>query len=188
MHMAIAAREWTVEEVWELPEDGNRYEVVDGELLVTPSPRSLHQDAVLELFALLRAYLKQVPVGRAYASPADIRYGPRTMVQPDVFVAPFVEGRRPQGWNEMRHLILAAEVLSPSSARSDRTIKRRLYQREGVPEYWIVDVDARVIERWTPTDERPEVLTGVLRWQPDPAHAAFELDLERYFAEVIGEG
>ena len=188
MHMALAARQWTVEEVWALPEDGNRYEVIDGELFVTPSPRSHHQDAVGELFAALRDYLKRVPVGRAYSSPADIRYGPRTMVQPDVFVAPLIEGRRPRGWNEMRHLLLAAEVLSPSSARSDRTVKRTLYQREGVPEYWIVDVDARLVERWTPNDTRPEIITGVLRWQPDTSQPAFELSLEEYFVEVIGDG
>lgn len=187
MHMATATRQWTVEEVWNLPDDGNRYEVIDGELFVTPSPRSVHQDAVFELGSALREYLRRVRVGRAYVSPADIRYGPRTMVQPDVFVTPMLEGRRPRSWNEMRHLLLVAEVLSPSTARSDRTVKRKLYQREGIPEYWIVDVNARLIERWTPADDRPEILTDVIRWQPNPAQPAFELNLDQYFAEVVGE-
>jgi len=187
MHMAIATREWTVEEVWALPEDGNRYEVIDGELFVTPAPAWLHQDAVGYIYAKLLAYLTSFRVAHVKVSPADVRYGPRTMIQPDVFVAPLVEGRKPRNWKELTGLLLAIEVLSPSTARSDRTVKRRLYQREGVPEYWIVDIDARLIERWRPADERPEILTATIDWQPDPAYPPFVIDLVEYFAEVFDE-
>ncbi|HEY0970867.1 MAG TPA: Uma2 family endonuclease [Gemmatimonadales bacterium] len=66
-------------------------------------------------------------------------------------------------------------------------MKRRLYQKERVPEYWIVDLDARVVKRWRPHDERPEILTERLEWRPDPAHPALEIGLPAYFAEVEGE-
>jgi Uma2 family endonuclease len=79
------------------------------------------------------------------------------------------------------------EVLSPSTARADRTVKRRLFQRTGVSEYWIVDVDARLVKRWRPGDERPEVLTDSLTWQSDPAVEPLRVDLPAFFARVLGE-
>ena len=72
-------------------------------------------------------------------------------------------------------------------AKADRQAKRRLYQGQGVPEHWIVDLDSRVIERWRPEDERPEILTQRMEWQPDPAHPPVTIELERYFAEVLGD-
>ncbi|MGH7548137.1 MAG: Uma2 family endonuclease [Gemmatimonadales bacterium] len=72
---------------------------------------------------------------RACAIPADIEFDPETMVQPDAFVAPLVESRRPREWTDLRQLRLAVDVLSPATARGDRSVKRRLYQRVGVPEY-----------------------------------------------------
>jgi Uma2 family endonuclease len=77
------------------------------------------------------------------------------------------------------------EVASPSTARYDRGLKRRFYQRAGVPEYWIVDLDARIVERWRPGDARPEVLDGVLSWQPGPEAPALTIDLAAFFARVM---
>ena len=77
------------------------------------------------------------------------------------------------------------EVLSPSTARADRTVKRRLFQRTGVPEYWIVDLDARVVERWRPGDDRPEVLTDSLHWQPAAAAEPLRIDLPAFFMQVL---
>ena len=84
--------------------------------------------------------------------------------------------------------MLAVEVLSPSTARADRQVKRRLFQRQGVAEYWIVDLDARLIERWRPDDERPELLAETLVWQPPSEAEPLEIDLPRFFGEVMGEG
>lgn len=187
MHMAIAAREWTVEEVQALPSDGNRYEVIDGELLVSPSPSSTHQDAVLELAIRLAAYVKGNQAGHIYVAPADVVYGNGTLVQPDVFAVPLVGGRRPRTWAEAERVILAVEVLSPSTARADRTLKRRLYQKQAVPEYWIVDVDGRLVERWRAGDERPELLTDELEWRPSPDSPALVIRLEEYFLDVSGD-
>ena len=80
---------------------------------------------------------------------------------------------------------LAVEILSPGTAGRDRGIKRRLYQQAEVPEYWIVDLDARLVERWRPGDERPEILSETLTWQPSESASPFELDLAGFFAEVL---
>jgi Uma2 family endonuclease len=84
-------------------------------------------------------------------------------------------------------LLLAIEVLSPSTARADRTTKRRRYQRAGIPEYWIVDLDARVIERWRPGDDRPEVLGETLTWLAPGAASPLTIELAPLFARIHGE-
>ena len=81
--------------------------------------------------------------------------------------------------------MLAVEILSPSSARADRVQKRFLYRDEEVPEYWIVDLDARTIDRSTPTEQRPEVLSERLIWTPDSAADPLEIDLVAYFERVL---
>ena len=180
--------DWTAELVHALPDDGNRYEVIDGELFVTPAPSFVHQRAVLELAVRLRAHLREHPVADVMIAPADVEFRePHVMVEPDVFVIPLVEGRAPRTFQDAGRLLLAVEVLSPTTARADRRVKRRLYQEQGVPEYWIVDVDARLVERWRPGDDRPHILAETIEWQPDPATPALVIDLPRYFAEVLGE-
>jgi len=179
--------EWTVEEMWRLPETGDRYEVIDGVLYVTPSPTDEHQDAAFMLCNLIRNYLDTAPgVGWVRMAPADVRFARDRGVQPDVYVAPLVDGRRPRGWQQITHLLLAVEVLSPSTAGRDREEKRRLYQRHA-DEYWIVDLDARLIERWRPGDVRPEVLDAALTWQPTGADAALTVDLPAFFRVVWDE-
>ena len=187
MGMATASKHWTIDMVRALPDDRNRYEIIDGELFVTPAPSVVHQTAVLELAHRLMPYLKAAAHGRAIIAPADVEIAPDTMVEPDIFVIPPVAGRLPRSWTEAGRLLLVVEVLSPSTARADRVRKRALYARERVPEYWIVDVDARVVERWRPDDERPEILSHRLEWRPDPGRAALAIDLVEYFTEVTGE-
>ena len=186
MGMPQARTTWTADRVRALPYDGKRYEVVDGELLVTPSPAMPHQRAVGELHLRLAEYLRSGSVGEVFLSPADVEFGPRTLVQPDLFVVPLIEGRRLRDWSEIRSLLLAVEILSPSTARYDRLTKRRLYQREAI-EYWIVDLDARVVERWRPHDTRPEILSETLDWQPDPTRDALAIDLPAVFKDAWGE-
>lgn len=178
--------QWTVEDMWALPEDGQRYEVIDGVLYVTPSPRDEHQDAVGALFVPISAYLLREHVGWVRTAPADVRFGLQRGVQPDLYVAPLVEGKRPRGWQAIRHLVLAVEVLSPATAARDRSVKRRLYQ-EHADEYWIVDLDARVFERWRPEDERPEILDRQLIWQPAGSADPLMVDLPAFFREAWGE-
>ncbi len=85
---------WTADMARRLPDDGNRYEVVYGELLVTPAPRVWHQVLVLRLAMALQMYLERTPgVGMCFVSPADISWGEDVLLQPDVFVAPWEQAR-----------------------------------------------------------------------------------------------
>lgn len=182
MGMPQSATRWTAEMVRALPADGNRYEVIDGELLVTPAPSWSHQYVVGDLYFDLRSYVDRIEIGVVMMSPADIELDGHGLVQPDVFVLGLIEGSRPCDWNVGAPLLLAAEVLSPATARSDRITKRRRFLRHGVPEYWIVDSDARTIERWRPHDERPEIISEVIEWLPAGAPEPWRLDLPAFFA------
>jgi Uma2 family endonuclease len=148
-----------------LPDDGNRYETVHGELLVTPAPRPPHQVAVTNLIVRLANYPTTNPVGAVLTSPADMSWASDILVQPDVFVVP-VEEARAREWTQVRTLLLAVEVLSPSSRRADRFTKRRAYQAHGVPCYWVVDIEGRAVEVWTPETTFPAVERERVVWRP----------------------
>ncbi len=187
MGMAHPSGDWTADMVRALPDDGNRYEVVAGQLLVSPAPTWRHGDAVAAIYVILHQYCRTHRLGHVKIAPQDIEFDERNMVEPDVFVVPLVNGTKPLEWAEVRRLLLAVEVLSPGTAKHDRFTKRRLYQAEGVPEYWIVDVNTRMVERWRPEDERAELLADTLTWQPDPSTPPLAVALDAYFAEVLGE-
>lgn len=187
---AIARQRWTRAEVVALI-DANplltpRYELVDGELLVTPGPADTHQRAVLQLVVALYPYVERTGVGELLFSPSDVQLETESLVQPDLYVMPLAEGRRVITERTTRELVLAVEIVSPSSGRHDRGSKRRLYQRH-VPEYWIVDTEACLVERWRPSDERPEILHQSLEWHPVGADTAFVMELEPFFAKIFGE-
>jgi Uma2 family endonuclease len=173
---------WTAQMARDLPDDGNRYEVLDGVLVVSPSPTRLHQRAVSLLLDSLRPYCRRHGIGEALPSPADIELSPSDRVQPDVFVVPNVG----HSWEEARSPLLAVEVLSPSTARIDRGDKRTAYQRHRVPEYWVVDLDARLVEVWCPDDVRPGIMLDVLTWRPREHVEPLTLRLPEYFQEVHG--
>ncbi len=118
--------------------------------------------------------------------PGDLQLDGATLVQPDLFVLPLIGGRRPVSPSDIGRALLVVEVLSPSTARHDRVMKRARYQRYGV-EYWIVDLDARLVERWTPGVPRPEILTGTLTWQAGETAVALRTDLDALFAEALGK-
>jgi Uma2 family endonuclease len=187
MAMPASAKRWTADEVRLLPNDGKRYEVIDGELFVSPSPAWSHQRASRVLQYALETYARLHKTIEIFDAPADVGFAADTMVQPDLFAIPFVEGRRPETLEEAGRLLLAVEILSPSTARVDRQVKRRLYQREGVSEYWIVDLDGRVIERWRRGDERPEILAERIEWSPIPDAPPLAIDLRAFFADVLGD-
>jgi len=186
---AALRRRWTLIEVRALidatPEPAPRFELVDGELLVTPSPVTRHQRAVRALLVAIDAYLERTAFGEALDSPFDVQLEPDTIVQPDVFAVPREEARRLDTEMPARSLILVIEVISPSSALADRGPKRELYQRH-VPDYWIVDLDAQLFERWRPGDDRPEIVRERIEWNPAGASDVFTLDLPAYFARLVG--
>jgi len=189
MAQPVSQRSYTAEEVRAMQDESHgapRYEVIDGELFVTPSPHTPHQMVVTELVVQLSAYL--TPLGRrrtVFASPADVSWGPRTLVQPDVFVVPPEEIS--SRWATVRTLLLAVEILSKSSIRADRLRKRELYMRQGVRAYWIVDAKARLVEVWTPDEARPAIVDDVLRWRVTDDAPELVLPLGELFAGLPDE-
>jgi Uma2 family endonuclease len=179
----VAPVYYTAEMVRALPDDGNRYETVCGELLVTPAPKLWHQEIVVRLLVGLRKYLEQHPAGHVLASPADISWSSDVLVQPDLFVADSAEVRSLE-WVNVKSLQLAIEVLSPATARYDRFTKRRLYQEVGVPVYWIVDPEEQAAEIWTPESTLPRVERERLIWNPRGVHQPFVVPLAHLFRPI----
>jgi len=175
---------YTADMVRALPDDGNIYEVVHGELLVSPAPRPWHEVVGARLHFAVQGWLERHPIGLAFGSRSDLSWGLRdVLVSPDLFVVPLEEARR-LDWLELRTVLLAAEVLSPSSVKADRFTKRRLYQERGVPLYWLVDPDAHSVEVWRPEDDFPLTELETLTWHPTGAEAPFTLPLAELFRPI----
>lgn len=182
---AIQERRWSVEEVQALPEDPrNRYEAVDGELLVTPAPRLPHQAAVAAVYRALFDLVQTHDVGLVLFAPFDVILDPRTLVQPDVLVLPPVGQEVLRGDAPAPMPLLVVEVLSPNTARNDRLLKRQRYQRAGI-ECWLVDIDSQLVERWTPDAECPEICVERVCWEPEGLGAPLSLELPAIWTEVI---
>jgi Uma2 family endonuclease len=175
----------TIEELLALPDDGVRHELLEGAHVVTPAPEYPHQAVLGEFYGVLLRSLEGHDELQPLSSPADIVLSPRTLVQPDLFVIRKQQGHIIKRWSEVGVPALAIEFLSPTTAARDRGTKRRIYQQAGVAEYWIVDLDARIVERWTPADERPEVLSGHFVWSPQ-AGTSVVFDLPALFGKVLG--
>jgi Uma2 family endonuclease len=180
MAMPQIRRRWTTNEVRALMDESRawpRYELIGGELLVTPAPNSPHQIAVMEIWSIINSYVERFHLGLTLTSPADLELEPGTIAQPDVFVIPKgteIAGERLE-WPDVKALLLAVEIISPSSVRTDRVTKRDFYLQSGVAEYWIVDLDARVVETWTPGQEAPVIVRDVLTWAPAPTPLTIDL-------------
>ena len=133
-HPDLLDGEWTVELLETLPDDGLRYELIDGTLLVSPAPTPRHQAAIGELYLLLRA---ACPADHfVFLSPLDWQPDGRTSLEPDLFV---VRRDRIGAKNITQTPTLVVEVISPSSRRIDRTLKLSRYAEGGIPHYWVVD-------------------------------------------------
>jgi len=169
----------------DLPEDGNRYELVRGELLVTPAPKPWHEVVVARFNEVLTNYVRaEAPDLYVFGSRSEVSWGdPDTEVQPDLFVLPIAQVRTLE-YEQMRDLRLVVEVLSPSSRRHDRFVKRLEYQRRRVPIYWIVDPDERAVEVWTPEDHFPAIERDRVTWHPAGASEPFSLELADLFRPI----
>jgi Uma2 family endonuclease len=187
MGMSAAEAKWTVEMLDALPEDGQRYEIIDGELFVTPAPSDVHQLVAAAFHRRLHEYLRPSRVARAMISPADVRKGDRTRnrVQPDVFAVRLVEGGRPPYPYALSDVLLAIEVESPGTPLYDYHVKRELYLSNGVPEYWVVNTEARVVSRWRSGDERGDVLSRSIEWQPPGIASPLTIDLPDLFRDAL---
>jgi Uma2 family endonuclease len=143
--MSISTK-FTYEDLKLIPPDRNRYEIVDGELFVSPAPRPLHQRIVGNIFAALRQHVRQHRLGEVFVAPLDVVFARGTVLEPDVL---FVSTSR-------LHCIgednlsgppdLAVEVISESTKRLDREVKLKQYALYGVSEYWLVDPEGNSVE------------------------------------------
>ncbi len=183
MLMADAVvRPWTREELARLPDDGNRYEVFEGELFVTPAPTWRHQGLAAALSADLHFYCRTNRIGMV-ASPGAIIWSGNELL-PDVLVCPgSVEELTGRGWTELPTPILVVEIESESSLRRDRAVKRTAYvDTLGIAAYWLVDPKAETIRVIAPNAVDQLLGIGdVLTWSPDPAIVPFTLALESLF-------
>jgi Uma2 family endonuclease len=185
---ALRRHVWSLEEVERLIDERSgltpRYELVDGELLVTPAPSDRHQRIVAELFVLIRDYVNRQGIGEARLGPARARVTADSRFEPDLFVVGGSGGRRPRADDSPAPVLLVVEVLSAGSGRHDRITKRRFFQRHGVPEYWVVDADAQAFEIWHPDDDRAALVDDRAVWLPAGASAPFQLDVVAFFESV----
>ena len=180
---------WTVREVARLMDERPgytpRYELVDGELLVTPAPTDRHQRVISQLAFRLHPYLTEQRVGEVLLGPVDLRLRPGTRFEPDLCVVPAPDGCFGKTGAPIARLpLLVCEALSPSSVRHDRFTKRRAFQRDRVPEYWVVDGGAEAFEVWHPDDERAALIDDRLTWRPDGCTTPFDLDVKAFFASI----
>ena len=185
MAMPAEITRWTAAMARALPDDGKRYEVLDGELVVSPAPSWIHQLVVGAFYARLRSYVSGYRLGSALMAPADVEFSDGRLLEPDLFVVPLVNGRIAHDWASVRRLLLVIEVLSPSTARIDRGKKRVIYLDEEVPEYWIIHPEARMVERWRPGATQAEIVDDALTWQPMSDSPELVIDLRELFDEIF---
>ena len=170
------------------PDDGRRHELIDGEHYVTPSPNIRHQTILGNVYFLIRTWLEQHPVGRAFMAPLDVVFTQFDVVEPDLL---FVSRNRAAGILTAKHVTgapdIVVEIGSPSTRKRDETIKRRLYERSGVSEYWVVDPDLDVVRVYRNRDgqfERPvELRADAGDVLTSPHLGGLEMQLGRIFAE-----
>ncbi len=137
---------WTYTDYAALPDDGIRYEVVDGVLFMTPSPGKGHQDAAGEIYASLLIHVKHSGKGFVYIARFDVELDPHFIVQPDVLVILHAHQNRLTENRVIGAPDLVVEVTSPGTASYDRHEKLYAYAQAGVAEYWIVDPKAQTVE------------------------------------------
>jgi Uma2 family endonuclease len=166
-----APRRWTYAEYARLPDDGKRYEVIAGELSVSPSPGPMHQKALMRLSTALDQFTQEHGLGEMYHGPINVLLSSTDYLVPDLV---FVRAERTgiitrRGIEAAPDLVI--EAISPSTAMRDRGPKRERYAHFGVPLYWVVDVELRHIEvyRLSPDSDVPaEIVRDALVWQPVP--------------------
>ena len=182
MAMPLRVASYTVDDLEMFPSDGNRYELLDGFLLVTPAPSFSHQLVAGRMAHLLTAYLG--PDGKAVVvGPGAVELRPKTHLEPDILVLPAPLAGEKE-WSDFSKWWLAVEVLSSSSRVYDRDVKRDAYLALGVAEVWLVDRDEQQVLVSRPGE--PTDIPNVKRliWSPLQMPQLLELDLAAVFAGV----
>ena len=184
--MKPAPAKLTYDDFVNFPDDGQRHELIDGEHYVTPSPAIVHQRIVGRLYQALASWLQQHPLGEVLLAPVDVVLSEHDIVVPDLLVV--LSGQ--SGIVTAKHVrgapALAIEILSPGTRYRDTGLKRRLYSRVGVQEYWLVDPAARIVTTCRRTEEGlsadpPLSEKGIITSTVLPG---FSLGLDGLFAEI----
>lgn len=182
MHMAHTTGGWTLEELHRLPDDGNKYELVRGDLFVTPPPSVSHEELASLLGRILDKYVAAERLGRVHRPRAVLRT-PDSEVEPDLMV------RAPAGpkvdWPDAPLPILVVEIVSASTRRRDHVQKRKLYLDADIAEYWIVDGQQRTI-RVVRAGREDVVAAESLAWHPAGASDSLVIDVGAFFREALG--
>jgi Uma2 family endonuclease len=181
MHMALDTHRWTRADLARLPDDGNRYEIIHGALLVSPAPRPEHQALVYVLRRLLEAYCDREGLGELAEVSAFV--ADDSEVIPDLVVRNRLRPP-PRDWDDAPMPLLVVEVISESTRSYDEIKKSGFYVESGVPEYWVVDGKARTIRVISASGDRVE--SKSLAWQPPGAQSPLQIDLPFLFAEALG--
>lgn len=182
------ATRMTYEEFMALPEEeGKRYELIEGELIVNPAPNLRHQAIIGNFYYAFRQYFDQHPGGKVYVAAVDVVLSIENVLEPDVIVVLADRASRLQGMNVKGAPNIAIEVLSPGSRRKDEVTKRRLYEKYGVEEYWIADPDTetvRLYRRSADVFDRPiEINTEAGGAITTPLLPEFAFDVKAAFLE-----
>jgi Uma2 family endonuclease len=176
--MALDTRAWTRAELDRLPDDGNRYELLEGELLVTPPPSDLHEEVVAWLTMKLTPFVHAHRLGMVYHPRSVIQIG-EEQTEPDAMVRPIAPLR---GWENAPLPILVVEVISRSTRHRDLGQKRRFYVANGIAEYWIIDREREVVLQIRGQEERQ--VSDIIRWCPPGTTAVLEIDVAAMFADI----
>jgi len=178
----------TYDDYVHFPEDGKRHELIDGEHFVTPTPNRKHQAVSSNLLGMIWSHLQQHPVGRVFSAPFDVILSNFDVVEPDLLyisrqrlaeieTSPWVKGA-PN---------LVVEIGSPATRKRDATVKRRLYERFGVEEYWVVDPELDTIDVYRSVEGRYERTSQLTLEQADvlttPLLAGLVLPLVKIFED-----
>jgi Uma2 family endonuclease len=163
MSMVARAKRWTLDELHRLPDDGNKYEVVFGELFVTPPPSEEHETILVRLNALLVPYVHAHGLGGVFHPRSVVRFE-GSEAEPDLFVRA-VRSSAPRDWDDAPVPLLVVEVSSPSTRRRDLASKRELYLSAGAAEYWVIDPVARNV-RVIRAGREDAMVDESLTWAP----------------------
>ena len=168
-----------------MPDDGRRYQVVEGELIMAPAPNRYHQEILGDLFSTIRSFLKEHRFGKVYVAPFDVFLDEINVLQPDIL---FVSNARRSvltkaGADGAPDLVI--EILSPSNAALDRVRKRDVYARCGVAELWLISPESRTVQVYRLQEDaaKPVLVRGEHETLESPLLPGLTIDLREVFAE-----
>jgi Uma2 family endonuclease len=180
---------WTYEEYMKLPVENTRYEIIAGDLYITPTPPVLHQVVLRDLLTEMYRWAEDDhQLGFFFPGPIDVLFGQGDFIEPDVVFVQrdrkeIVTDRAIEGVPD-----LIVEIVAPETAERDRGLKRDRYIHFGVPEYWVVDAEVRTVEIYRtddPNPTRPRVVTDRWTWQPIPGGPSLDLIYQPYWKTTM---